>query len=85
MYETVNERVDVAVVFGKDPRRTQPLKLLWNGCEYRISKVGYRHKFKDGRDTVHVFSCTGSTSFFELHFNASSLTWTLKKVWNGAP
>lgn len=83
MYETINEKVDVVAIFGKGFQDVQPFKLRWNRREYVIAKVGYKHKVKEGKKIIHVFSCSDGSTFFELRFDAEDLAWMIGRVWDG--
>ncbi len=81
MYETINERVAVIARFPKDTYKDlSPFRLEWHGREYVIKELGYHHKYKQGRATIHVFSATDGVHFFELKFNTEDLTWLLGKL-----
>lgn len=83
MYEKIDEKIEVAAVFGKGLHRVTPFKIRWSGREYTIKKVNYVHKVKEGRKIIHVFSCNDDTNFFEIRFDAADLQWILGRVWNG--
>ncbi len=82
MYEIINDKVGVIAVFSQELKQTRPLKLRWQGREYLITEIGYYHKTKQKGDTIHVFSCTDGTSFFELCLNGDQLIWTLRRMWH---
>jgi hypothetical protein len=70
----------VVVVFGG-----RPLKIVWNGRDYRVNKVGLHHTYRDGRVLFHVFSLTADGVFFKLVLNSESLNWRLVEVADGLP
>ena len=83
MYETINEKIDVIAIFGTGFHDARPFKLKWGGKEHIITKIGYKHKVREGRKVIHVFSVTDGVQFFELRFDASDLQWILGRVWDG--
>lgn len=64
-------------------KKTWPVKIYWNGREYRVEKVGLVHKFREGRVLMHVFSVVAGETFFRLAFNSENLTWRLTEVADG--
>lgn len=80
MYERLNQRIAVAVLFGAAHKDVRPYKIKWNGREYVIQKIGYVHKYQEGRTVYHVFSATDGVNFFELVFNTDDLSWLLGRV-----
>lgn len=83
MYEQINQRIAVVAIFGDTYQDVRPFKIKWNGREYLIKKVGYVHKYKEGRTLFHAFSATDGMNFFELLFNTEELSWLLGRVANG--
>lgn len=82
-YERIDERISVVAVFGDTYKSVQPFRIKWNGREYRITKVGYVHKYKEGKTLFHAFSVTDGLNFFELLFNTDELSWLIGRVANG--
>lgn len=80
MYERINERISVVAVFGDTYQDVRPSKLKWKGREFIVKKVGYVHKYKEGKAILHVFSATDGVNFFELVFNAEELSWLIGRV-----
>ncbi len=68
----------VSVIFSKFPR-----KVLFEGKEYLIKKLGYHHVYREGRTLFHVFSVASSTMFFRLVLNTEDLSWVLEEVADG--
>lgn len=57
-----------------------PKKVLFEGREHLITKLGYHHVFRAGRTLFHVFSVASKTMFFRLVLNTETLSWTLEEV-----
>ena len=80
MYERINERISVVAVFGDTYKDVRPFKIKWHGREHLITKVGYVHKYKEGKTLFHAFSATDGVNFFELLFNSDELSWLIGRV-----
>ncbi|MCL4398136.1 hypothetical protein M1403_03910 [Patescibacteria group bacterium] len=68
----------VSVAFTDSPK-----KLLFEGREHLIKKVGYHHVFREGRTLFHVFSVASDSMFFRLVLNTETLKWRLTEVADG--
>lgn len=79
--------VPIAVVFYSDPKKAEnkPVILKWDGREYRITKIGLHHTFREGRTLFHIFSVVSGETFFRLNFNTDTLSWRLEEVSDGLP
>lgn len=77
MYQTISEKVDVDMHFGK---KIIPTKVFWGSREYKIQKVGLYHTVSKGQTLFHVFSVITDTLFMRLTLNSSTLTWRLEEV-----
>lgn len=80
MYERINERISVVAIFGDTYQAVRPFKVKWRQREFIITKVGYVHKYKEGKTLFHVFSATDGVNFFELIFNVTELSWLIGRV-----
>lgn len=83
MNEKINERIDVITIYRKTGALVMPYKLRWNGKEYKITKLGYHHKIKEGKTLIHIFSCSNDSLAFRLRFNSDTLSWILEEVLDG--
>lgn len=80
---TINERVDVAVVYKKHGGATDlavPKKMVYNGQEIAFVKLGMRHPTVQGRRMIHVFDMSDGINDYRLEFDAERLTWTLANM-----
>lgn len=80
MIQKLDLPVSVLLSFDHKKRISVPKKLLFEGREHLISKVGLHHTFRDGRVLYHVFSVANDTMFFRLVLNTETLGWTLTEV-----
>jgi len=83
VYETINEPIDMIAIFGKTYHDVKPYKFRWGDKEFLITKIGYKHRVKEGKKTIHVFSVTDGSNFFELRFDAENIAWKLGRTWDG--
>ena len=81
MREGLHEPVSVLSIYSKDLKIFKPAILTWGGKDYRLGKVDFYHKTKQGTTALHHFSLTDKqeTVYFKLLFNASNLNWTLEE------
>jgi hypothetical protein len=83
MLEHMNERVGVITVFNHIKNTVMPARVIWRERTYNITKLGYHHKVKSGRTTLHIFSVCNESMAFKLQFNTESLIWTLEEISDG--
>ena len=60
-----------------------PKKVLFEGNEHLIKKVGFHHCYRDGRTLYHVFSVASDSMFFRLVLNTETLGWMLEEIADG--
>jgi hypothetical protein len=85
MREKVDVPVSVGLYFDHKRRRVFPVKILWEGKEYRVEKVGMYHSYWEGKILHHVFSVVAEGMFFRLVMNGTNLHWRLMEVADGLP
>lgn len=74
----LNERIDVAAVFGEGLNPCRPLKFRrLNGREIVVTEIGLRHPSTRGKRLVHVLDVTDGSADYRLEFDAERLTWHL--------
>ena len=83
MHEIVNERVSVITIYDRQKGTVIPAKIKWQAREYKITKLGYYHKVRDGRTTHHIFHVTDGHLDFRLNFDSETLHWKLEEVSDG--
>jgi hypothetical protein len=83
MYETINEPVDVVAYFGRTYHAIKPFKMRWSNKVFTITHIDYKHKVREGKKIMHVFSCTDGAAFFELKYDSDDVAWTLARTWDG--
>lgn len=83
MHEVFSEQVSVICVYNRAGGNVMPVKMKWQGREYRITKLGYYHRKKEGRTLLHVFSVSSESMFFKLVLNSETLAWKLEEVSDG--
>ena len=83
MIQKLDLPVSVVLCFDHKKRISVPKKLLFEGREHLISKVGLHHTYREGRILFHVFSVADDTMFFRLVLNTETLGWTLTEISDG--
>lgn len=74
MNQTINEVVDVVLA------NSTPLSMHWRNRDYKITKVGLRHDFLEGKTLMHVFSVLSGTLFLKLKLDTKHLEWKLLEI-----
>ena len=72
--QTISEKVDVVLA------NSNPLSMHWRNRDYKITKVGLRHDFYEGKILVHIFSVLSEDLFLKLKFDTKHLSWILLEV-----
>ncbi len=86
MLQEIHEKVEAIVKYyysEKGKFTIMPLKIRWRGREHIITKLGYPHKYKDGRITMFIFEVSNKSTWFRLKHNTETLTWELEAVSDG--
>jgi len=84
MQETINEKISVITKYDRMTGAVLPIKFRWQGREYRVIKLAYYHKFRQGRNICHIFHVTDGATDFKLRLDTENLHWTLEEVADGA-
>ena len=85
MIQTINEKVAVLTVYTPGAGPLTPYKLRWHGRVYRVTKIGFHHKVREGGTLFHVFSVACPALAFRLKLNTETLQWLLEEVSDGMP
>jgi len=83
MLEKINEKVSANLVYDAQKGAVYPSQILWQGKTFAITKIGYHHLTREGRNTKHIFSVSDSSLFFKLALDTENLNWTLEEVSDG--
>ena len=81
MRESLNEPVSVIATYNASLQRFMPLQIGWANDVYRLGKIDFYHKTKNGTKILHHFSLADSEArvYFKLCFDAENLHWTLEE------
>lgn len=81
MREGLDEPVSVLAGYSQKNKAFRPLIMTWRGIDYRLGKIDFHHKTKQGVTTLHHFSLAdkGEQVYFKLLFNGTTLHWTLEE------
>ncbi len=85
MIEKIHERVSVITSYNRDKGEITIHKLRWNGYDYRITKLGYHHKTREGRNIYHIFHVNNESLSFKLQLDTETLVWWILEVSDGNP
>lgn len=77
MSQIIDETVTVVL------SNSNPLFMYWKNRDYRITKIGFRHDYYEGKVLIHIFSVLSGTLFLKLKFNTKYLTWNLIETYQG--
>ena len=80
MIQTINAPISVTLIYDHKNNQVKPSILLWEGREFKVSKIGYHHTYRQGRALVHVFSVATSNMFFRLVLNSETLSWRVEQI-----
>ena len=83
MIQKIDIPVSVRLTFDCSTKKVFPHEVIWSGKNYRITKVGLHHYYRQGRTLYHVFSVASREMFFRLVFNTDNLFWRLEEVGDG--
>ncbi len=77
----LHEPVSVLAIYSQKLGVFKPEILTWGGVDYRLGKVDFQHKTKQGTTTLHHFSLSAKdeSAYFKLVFDSGSLKWTLEE------
>lgn len=73
--QTISEKVDVVLT------NNTPLSMHWRNRDYKITKVGLRHTYLEGKILIHTFSVLAGDLFLKLKLNTKHLTWNLTEIY----
>ncbi len=81
MREGLNEPVSVLAGYSEKDKKFRPLIVTWGGRDYRLGKVDFYHKTKQGLVTLHHYSLSDKDEsvYFKLVLDGTSLNWTLEE------
>lgn len=85
MIEKINERISVISSYNRDNGQVTIHKVRWNGRTYQITKIGYHHKVREGRNIFHVFHVNNNALSFKLQLDTETLSWWVLEVSDGNP
>lgn len=83
MLQKINETADVVAKYSitdKGKFIAMPVKIRWRGREYIMTKLGYPHKYRQGRTLIHIFEVCNDTIWFRLRFDTETLHWWVEGV-----
>ena len=85
MTEKVDTPISVTFNFNHYLRTVRPQKIIWDGREYLVTKIGLHHTFRRGQTLFHIFSVLAGNIFFRLELDTANLFWRLQEISDGQP
>lgn len=83
MIQKLTAPISVFALFNHKRRSFEPFAIMWEGRQYKVKKIGYHHKIKEGNTLFHIFSILCDTLFFRLKLNTDNLLWTVEEISDG--
>ena len=83
MMERLKAPVSVYSFYNHKRKSFVPQIILWEGKQFKATKLGYHHTFRTGKTLYHIFSVETENLFFRLSFNTDNLFWTVEEISDG--
>jgi hypothetical protein len=75
--------ISVISIYNHKKKLFWPAKIIWEGQEQKISKMGYHHTQYVGKDLVHTYSVMAQQQYFKINFNTKNLSWEVEEINDG--
>ena len=85
MIQDIKAPITTYLIYDHRKNRVYPVKLLWDGHEYRITNVGMHYTYRNGKSLFHVFTTSTENLSFKLVLNTDNLFWTVEQISDGLP
>ena len=85
MIQKIYAPITVISTYDHKRRSHKPSIVVWEGKTYKITNIGYHHKFREGKRLQHVFSVSSEELFFKIVLDTEALSWTLEEISDGLP
>lgn len=81
MRESIDEPVSVVFYYDAKAHHVQPYQVTWQNQDYRLGKIDYWHKTKQGNKLIHHFSIADvdENMYFKLGLDTETLHWKLEE------
>ena len=85
MIEKINEEVSVVSIYSARRKKAQPYMINWQNKDYKVGKIGYHHKIKNGSTLHHIYELADidQVLWFRINLNTKNLHWVLEAVSDG--
>ncbi len=80
MIQTLHVPVSVTLKFDHKARALAITKVIYDGTEYRIRRIGLHFTRREGRSLIHVFAVASDSMFLKLELDTETLQWHLKEL-----
>ena len=85
MIQDIKAPISVFLHYNHRKNTASPVKLLWEGREYLIKKLGLHYSFRKGKTLFHVFTVSAGELFFKLIMNTDNLFWSVEQIGDDMP
>jgi hypothetical protein len=81
MRDSLNEPVSVVFFYDAKMQHIQPHSITWKERNYRLGKVDFWHRTREGTTLIHHFSMTDieQTVYLKLALNTNTLHWVIEE------
>lgn len=85
MIQDIKAPITVYTVYGHRKGIVSPVKLVWDGRDYTVGKIGLHYSYRKGKTLFHIFTVSAGTLFFKLVLNTDNLFWTVEQIGDSMP
>lgn len=85
MIHDIEAPITTYMIYDHKKKVAVPAKVLWQGREYKITKIGMHYRYRIGDTLMHVFTVVTASISFKLELNTENLFWTVAQISDGIP
>jgi len=85
MLQDIKAPITTYLLYDHRKNLALPVKLLWDGREYKITKLGLHYTYRTGNTLNHVFTVSTDSLAFKLVLNTDTLFWNVEQISDGLP
>jgi len=85
MIQDIKAPITTYLVYDHKKNVALPAKVIWEGREYKITKIGMHYRYRVGNTLMHVFTVATASISFKLVLNTDNLFWTVEQIADGIP
>lgn len=85
MIQNIKAPITTYLVYDHRKNVSYPAKVIWDGKDYKVKKVGLHYKYRVGNTLMHTYTVCTEDLFFKIALNTETLSWTLEQISDGLP